>query len=71
VFLWIKHAFEEQGYSVWMDVDHMSSSVLEAMAAAVEEAVVVVRIFLTVSSMLGMGVACVVYLCHDRVLCII
>ncbi len=49
----------------------MSSSVLEAMAAAVEEAVVVVRIFLTVSSMLGMGVACVVYLCHDRVLCII
>ncbi len=48
-----------------MDVDHMSSSVLEAMAAAVEEAVVVVSIFLTVLSMLGMGVACIVYLVHD------
>ena len=41
LFLWIKHYLETQGFCVWMDVDHMSASVLEAMAGAVEGAKVV------------------------------
>ena len=42
LFLFLKEFFEGKGYAVWMDVDQMTSSVLQAMAGAVENSAVVV-----------------------------
>eukprot|EP00042_Codosiga_hollandica_P034558 m.242275 g.242275 ORF g.242275 m.242275 type:complete len:747 (-) comp54439_c0_seq1:151-2391(-) len=42
LFLWLKKLLEERGYQVWMDVDQMSSSVLAAMASAVENSSLVI-----------------------------
>jgi hypothetical protein len=42
LFLFLKNFFETKGYVVWMDVDQMTSSVLQAMAGAVENAAVIV-----------------------------
>ena len=36
------HAFQEDGFKVWIDVDLMEGSTLEAMASAVENAAVVI-----------------------------
>ncbi|WAR05160.1 hypothetical protein MAR_020529 [Mya arenaria] len=41
VMLHVKDRLREAGYKVWMDVEHMSGSTLEAMALAVEKASVV------------------------------
>ncbi|ELT88039.1 hypothetical protein CAPTEDRAFT_72731, partial [Capitella teleta] len=38
----IKDFLKSQGYKVWMDVENMSGSILEAMALAVEKAAVVI-----------------------------
>lgn len=42
LFIWLKLFLEEQGFKVWMDIDQMSSSVLQAMAGAVENSAVVI-----------------------------
>jgi uncharacterized coiled-coil protein SlyX len=42
LFIWLKEQLQAQGYTVWMDIDQMSQSVLEAMAGAVENAAVIV-----------------------------
>lgn len=41
VMLKVKDRLKDAGYKVWMDVEHMSGSTLEAMALAVEKAAVV------------------------------
>ncbi|XP_071152865.1 uncharacterized protein [Mytilus edulis] len=41
VMLKVKDRLKEAGYKVWMDVEHMTGSTLEAMALAVEKAAVV------------------------------
>ncbi|XP_064644563.1 uncharacterized protein LOC135498267 [Lineus longissimus] len=42
VMLKVKDRLKAEGYKVWMDVENMSGSTLEAMALAVEKAVVVI-----------------------------
>lgn len=34
--IWIKEVLEAQGHQVWLDVDAMAGSTLDAMASAVE-----------------------------------
>ncbi|KAK6182496.1 hypothetical protein SNE40_010174 [Patella caerulea] len=41
VMLKVKERLKQSGFKVWMDVEHMSGSTLEAMALAVEKSVVV------------------------------
>lgn len=41
VMLKVKDRLKDAGYKVWMDVEHMTGSTLEAMALAVEKAAVV------------------------------
>jgi hypothetical protein len=42
LFIYLKQRLQGEGYTVWMDIDQMSQSVLEAMAGAVEGAAVIV-----------------------------
>lgn len=41
ILLKVRDQLQELGYKVWMDVDQMGGSTLEAMAAAVEDACII------------------------------
>eukprot|EP00050_Salpingoeca_kvevrii_P015283 m.45369 g.45369 ORF g.45369 m.45369 type:complete len:632 (-) comp6243_c0_seq2:73-1968(-) len=42
LFIWLRDELRKAGYNVWIDVDQMKASTLDAMASAIENAAVVI-----------------------------